>query len=339
MQGARDRDALARVLRRWMRTARFFSADPGRRAGVAGTSSYGSRMALRIEDDRRRELFLFRPPQRLVSLVPSETHALFALGLGSRVVGRTRYCVEPADQIAGVPVCGGTKDIDVDAVCALAPELVLANQEENQRAALEELGRRGIPVFVSFPRRVAEGIAHLARLARICGVDKEPAARDLVRRAYALLAAPPPDRRVSVFVPIWMEPLMTFSADTYASDLLALAGADNVFAGRQRRYPLAADLGERPPWPEQRVGDRDTRYPRVTLGELVERAPELVLLPDEPHAFSPADAAVFAAQDLPAARHGRITNCSGKDLFWYGAWVIEALPRLRALVTQLGRGD
>jgi hypothetical protein len=129
-----------------------------------------------------------------------------------------------------------------------------------------------------------------------------------------------------------MDPLMTVSADTFASDMLRMAGARNVFDDRIRRYPLAADLGNTAP---NDPGERDVRYPRITTAEVAERGPEIVLLPDEPHEFTPADAEVFAALDIPAARAGAIRFADGKDLFWYGARSIEALPRLRALVAEL----
>jgi ABC-type hemin transport system substrate-binding protein len=269
--------------------------------------------------------------------VPSDTESVFALGAGDRLVGRTRYCVEPADAVAALPEVGGTKDPDVDAILALAPDLVLANQEENSRPSLERLAQRGVNVFVSFPRRVADAVRHLARLARILGLEGEPAASSLVRRGYQIMATParPEDARVPAFVPIWLDPLMTAHGDTYLSDLLAVAGARNVFADRRRRYPLAADLGERPATPEAALGDRDTRYPRVTVAEVEARAPAIVLLPDEPYAFSEADADRFRAHATPAAARGAIARCDGKDLTWPGARTVEAVPRVRELVRRL----
>ncbi|MEL1606827.1 helical backbone metal receptor, partial [Acinetobacter baumannii] len=88
-----------------------------------------------------------RAPRRIVSLVPSDTDTLFSLGAGDRVVGRTRYCVEPRGRVEHIPVCGGTKDVDVAAVAALSPDLVLCNKEENARPALEELARSGHQVL------------------------------------------------------------------------------------------------------------------------------------------------------------------------------------------------
>jgi ABC-type Fe3+-hydroxamate transport system substrate-binding protein len=285
-------------------------------------------MPLRVYDDRGRELLFIRPPRRVVSLVPSDTLNLFALGAGDRLVGRTRYCVAPEGEVEHVPVVGGTKDVDVRAVAALEPDLVVSNQEENSRAHVEELARLQLPVFVAFPRRVADGLAHLARLARILGA--QDASRDLLRRGLRALHAAEESPRppLAAFVPIWMEPLMTVNADTFISDALSLAGGRNVFADRERRYPLQADLGAAEARP---AGERDTRYPRVTLEEVALRAPEVVLLPDEPHPFGEADAQVFRTR-LPAAK---IAFCSGRDLSWYGAQSVDGLDRLRALIDGL----
>jgi ABC-type Fe3+-hydroxamate transport system substrate-binding protein len=275
-------------------------------------------MPLRIFDDRKRELLFLRAPRRIVSLVPSDTLNLAALGAGERLVGRTRYC----DDLGGA-VIGGTKDVDVDAVAALEPDLIVANQEENSRQHVEALIKLQLPVYVAFPKTVADGLAHLARLSRIveCGAE-------LVKRGYLSLLPPagPQPAPLDAFVPIWMEPLMTIGGDTFIGDALRACGARNVFEGRVRRYPLSADLGLAPP---NDPGDRDTRYPRVTLDEVRAQAPQLVLLPDEPHPFTEADARALA---IPGAK---VRFCSGRDLSWYGAQSIEGIPRLRALIDSL----
>src|SRR5207302_2268966 len=112
-------------------------------------------VAIRVFDDRDRELLLVRPPRRIVSLVPSDTLNVFALGAGDRLVGRTRYCVEPQGRVERIAEVGGTKDADADAVGRLQPDLILANQEENTKAQIEELARRGFPVYIAFPKTVA----------------------------------------------------------------------------------------------------------------------------------------------------------------------------------------
>src|SRR5690606_10756052 len=106
---------------------------------------------------------------------------------------------EPAG-VAAIAEVGGTKDVDVEAVIALAPDLVLANQEENARAPLEALAARGVPLHVVFPRRVADGLALIARYARLFGVADRPAVKDLVRRAYALGVGDPEPATRRAFV-------------------------------------------------------------------------------------------------------------------------------------------
>ena len=290
-----------------------------------------------FRDDMGRDVMLSSPPQRIISLVPSDTESLFALGLGERVVGRTAYCEEPADKVSSIPCVGGTKDVDVDAVCDLDPDMVFANQEENARGPLEELAARGVPLFVSFPQRVAEAVSSLARMARVCSVEREPAVVAVIRRCFQAVSTAQEAIRtrpmVPVFVPIWLDPLMTISEKTFGSDMLRLAGARNVFADRTRRYPLKADLGLRSPLAADRVAHRDIRYPRITVDELIARAPAALLLPDEPYAFSLAEGDNMAAigfETVPQVRH-----LSGKDLFWSGSRIADALNRLTQIIEAL----
>jgi ABC-type Fe3+-hydroxamate transport system substrate-binding protein len=289
-----------------------------------------------IVDDRNHKLTLARPPERVVSLVPSDTYSIIRLGAKDRLVGRTRYCVAPAPEVDAIPIIGGTKDADVAAIVASEPDLVIANQEENTQGDIEKISSAGIPVLVSFPRSVGSGLNHLARLARVLGLDHgaEPA-RSVVATAYRAhreAEARVNDRPVGVFLPIWMDPLMTANDQTFIADVLRLAGARNVFGDRDRRYPLAADLGRAAGLRPDQIEGRDTRYPRVTLDEIVERAPELVLLPDEPHPFTEADAEVFRKLDIPAARASLVVFCDGKDLMWYGARSLEGIERLRGVI-------
>lgn len=275
--------------------------------------------AVEVIDGMDREVRLAGPARRVVSLVPSESASVVALVGESRLVGRTTFCVAPAS-IASVPTVGGTKDVDVAAVAALAPDLVLANQEENSRKAVEALIAAGLPVHVSFPRTFLEGADYLAQLATMLGAEAEAAEplariRDAHERGARDTAAPRP-----VFVPIWKDPWMTFDARTFANDVLELAGLRNVFADRPRRYPLRADLGRAAPIDP---GDRDTRYPRVTLDEVLARGPALALLPNEPFAFDRTHVEELAARGLPAVL------VSGEDLFWYGSHQVGAIERLR----------
>lgn len=295
---------------------------------------------VRVFDDRHRALDFPLPPRRVVSLVPSDTLNLAALGCGEALVGRTDYCELPEGIGLRVPSVGGTKNPRVAEVLALAPDLVLANQEENTRSDLEALAQAGTRVYVAFPKRVAEGLAHLAKLARVFGVGRDAAVRSLLERGYDAYRRAEHSRShrapLRVFCPIWMQPLMTIRGDTFISDMLDLCGASNVFADRTRQYPLAADLGRAIPLGPEKVGKRDVRYPRITLDEVVARAPDAVALPDEPHRFTEKDAEVFRALPIPAADRGAVAFTSGKDLCWYGALSVEAIERVRGLVEGLG---
>jgi len=295
--------------------------------------------SVRVFDDRRRAFDFAATPKRVVSLVPSDTLNVAAIGCAGALVGCTDYCELPEDVVARLPRVGGTKNPRLDDVVALEPDLVIANQEENTRGDLEVLAQRGLRVYVAFPKRVADGLAHLARLARVFRVEGDAGVKELVRAGYHALReaeqARASTRPLRTFCPIWMKPLMTIHGDTFISDMLDLCGAQNVFADRQRRYPLAADLGRAAPLPPEKIEGRDVRYPRVTIEELVARAPELVLLPDEPHPFSEEDAEEFRRLDIPAAKRGAVVQTSGKDLCWYGARSATGIGRMRETIARL----
>lgn len=274
-----------------------------------------------LTDALGREVRVAHTPRRVVSLVPSETETVVALAGIERLVGRTEYCEEPRGTIERVPAIGGTKNVDVEAVAALAPDLVLANQEENSQRDVEALIARGLRVYVSFPCTVAAALEHLIVTARLLDLDPARVPEiDALRNALGRAESRPRGHAKRVAVPIWKDPWMSFDGRTYASDLLRLAGGENVFVDRPRRYPLAADLGRA----EARDTTRDTRYPRFELEELVSRAPELVLLPDEPFRFGETEQRELEAQGL------RAELVCGKDLFWYGVRAAGALDRLSA---------
>lgn len=277
--------------------------------------------------------------ERIVSLVPSVTESLFDLGAGDKVVGRTDYCVYPTPEVESIPAVGGTKSPDLARILTLKPDLVIANQEENRPSDVAALQAAGIPVFVSFPRTVRAALDLLWELARLAGVHDQAATRiQALERLYAQTVAwasgvPP----VRVFCPIWRDPWMTFNAATYAHDLLATCGAANVFAGRSRRYPLAADLGQAPASAASRYAGRDTRYPRVTLDEVAALAPDLILLPSEPYAFAEADMTAFVAYPaMPAVRDGRILLVDGSLITWHGTRLGRALRQLPRLIQPPG---
>lgn len=275
-----------------------------------------------------------QPPRRVVSLVPSVTESLFDLNLGDRLVAITDYCVHPADKVAALPRIGGTKNPDAARIITLKPDLVIANREENRKEDVLALEATGIPVWVTFPRTVLEAIN---LLWNIMHVFDEPAMVPRVRLIeqtydWVLRLAENRARPCRVFVPIWLEPLMTFNADTYCHDILRVCGGSNVFAERERRYPLEADLGQGEPYAadDPRAAGRDTRYPRVTLDEVTAAQPDMILLPSEPYLFTEQHITLFSGLDLPAARQKRIRLVDGSLLTWPGTRLAHALNTLPA---------
>jgi ABC-type Fe3+-hydroxamate transport system substrate-binding protein len=274
-------------------------------------------------------------PQRLVSLVPSITETLFRFGWGPQVVGITEYCTEPAAEVIQKTTIGGTKNPDVGQILSLAPQLVFAVAEENRRHDVEQLQAAGIPVYVFEPHTVRQGIDLLWRVAEIldCCSTVAPALQEIEQdyaETQALVAKRTP---LQVFCPIWKNPYMTIGEGTYIHDTLRVCGGANIFAQRQRRFPLAADLGQQPEATGARYASRDRRYPRVTLEEMAARQPEVILLPDEPYVFGVGDVADLTPfADVPAVRKGRIHLIDGKLLSWYGPRIGRSLRTLRELL-------
>jgi len=273
------------------------------------------------------------PPRRIVSLVPSLTESLFALGFGETVVGITDYCTQPREALARLPRVGGTRDARLADIQSLQPDLVLANQEENPRELVEGLAAAGCLVWLVFPQSVPQVLQLLWTLTQIFG--RESAARQLrlledAVKLAELTSAEPPRR---YFCPIWQEDFqgetwwMTFNAQTYPADVLRILGGQNIFAGRQRRHPLAADLGRAEAEP---AGSRDCRYPRVTAAEVLAADPEVILLPDEPFRFNEVHRQQCATDfaGTTAARTRRIYLVNGSLITWHGTRLGRALTEL-----------
>jgi ABC-type Fe3+-hydroxamate transport system substrate-binding protein len=253
-------------------------------------------------------------PRRIVSLVPSLTEALFELGLGPRVVGVTDWCVHPAAAVANLPKVGGTKNPSIARVLELNPDLVIANREENRQRDVERLRAAGAAVWVTYPRTVAEGVALVRELAEL-GAPPERA-RPLIgsletalERAQGAAHA----RRTRVFCAIWKRPWMAVGADTYADDLIALCGGENVFGAAEGSA-------------------RERRYPIVDEAEIAAAQPEVILLPDEPYAFGPRDVAELTALATPASAAGRIHCLDGTLVTWYGPRIARAIAEVAALL-------
>jgi ABC-type Fe3+-hydroxamate transport system substrate-binding protein len=248
-------------------------------------------------------------PRRVVSLVPSTTESVCALGAADLLVGCTNYCTEPAEALQVVAKVGGTKNPQLSAILELEPDLVLCNAEENRAEDIERLAAC-VPTLVQTPRTVVEAADELRQLAvRLGRLDEvEPfLLRIEARIAEAEVAALQSPRR-RVYYAVWRKPWMTVSGDTFIHDVLHLCGAESVGAG---------DSG---------------RYPAVEPREAVARGVDLVLLPSEPWEFDRAQRDEVAASGVFG--DAEVALCDGRDFCWHGARMADGLGRALAALRQ-----
>jgi len=262
-----------------------------------------------LRDDLGDEVTLAGDVDRIVSLVPNLSELLWSWGLGERLVGVTEWCVAPPDGFPHARRVRGTKNPDIAAIIALAPDLVLANEEENRQLDVERLRAAGLAVHVTRVRTLAALPDSLHRLASALGVP-EAAVRLVDDVEAALAASEPPSRRLRAACAVWRddpvqggdeEGWWLLGRATYAGDLLDRVGVQVLPA------------------------DPEGRYPRCRFAELRALEPEIVLLPDEPYAFGPADAAALGRVGLTAAL------VDGTDLWWWGPRTPGAVTRLAQL--------
>jgi ABC-type Fe3+-hydroxamate transport system substrate-binding protein len=250
---------------------------------------------------------------RIVSLCPSLTELVFDLGLGDALVGRTKFCVHPADGVAQVEKVGGTKNPKVERIIELAPDLVLLNEEENRREDADALVRAGLRIHSSFPKTPAE----TATMVRSIGAaverpdEAERIAEEIEERAERVRGAAAGRPAVSYAYLIWRDPWMVVNGDTFVSAMLALAGGQNVFASLPERYPV------------------------ITPEMLRDTDPELVLLSSEPFPFTPRHAEeLMAATGLPADRFSLV---DGELLSWHGSRTPRGIDYAEQVI-ESGRG-
>ena len=243
-----------------------------------------------LQDDLGRPVDVPASVRRVVSLVPSLTEAVAVTAPGL-LVGATAWCSHPGE--LDVVRVAGTKNPDVAGVVGLRPDLVLANAEENRAVDLEALRAAGCAVWTTAPQTVDEALGSLHRMLAACRLDR-PGWLDEADAVWADLPPGRPAQRTAV-VPVWRRPWMAVGRDTFAGDVLRRLGVANALAGSPDRYP------------------------KVRLDDLPPH--DLVVLPDEPYAFS-ADDGPEAFPGVPAAL------VSGRALTWYGPSLVTAPDEL-----------
>ncbi|OUJ73251.1 ABC transporter substrate-binding protein [Hymenobacter crusticola] len=245
-------------------------------------------LPLTLTDQLGRRVVVPFPPQRIVSLVPSQTELLFDLGLAARVVGVTKFCIHPSQARQQATVVGGTKNFDFEKIAALRPDLILGNKEENYQQGIEQLAEK-YPVWLSDISTLEEALRMIRQVGMLTGTQaKAEALATVISGSFTNLA--PTALPVSVAYFIWRKPYMVAANGTFIDDMLRRAGFINVFA-------------------------KQSRYPEVTREQLAAAAPQAIFLSSEPYPFKEKHVAEFD-EICPDAT---IRVVDGELFSWYGS--------------------
>ncbi len=245
-------------------------------------------------------------PKRIISLVPSQTEFLHDIGLKEKVVGITKFCIHPNEWFQTKDRVGGTKNVDVDKIKALNPDLIIGNKEENTQEDIEAL-QQICPVWMSDIFTLKDALEMMTSLGGVC--DKQKEAAEIVQRikesSSALLAESNPEgKRPKVAYLIWKDPYLVAAKNTFIDELLTYLDVDNFFPD-QERYP------EWIPNPEQ--------------------APDLIFLSSEPYPFQQKHARKLQSV-LP---NSSIHLVDGEMFSWYGSRLQESFDYFKKLKTEL----
>lgn len=258
-----------------------------------------------VDQMERRVTLPSFPPQRIVSVVPSQTELLFALGLDDEVAGITKFCVHPEAQFRTRRRVGGTKALHLEEIAAIGPDLILANKEENEQEQIEWLQER-FPMWISDVRTVDHALEMIRRVGELVGKAEGAAALSfrLQGQFHQLRNEKWTIRRAAYL--IWNDPPMVAAANTFIDAMMRHGGLKNAF-------------GHLP------------RYPKVSPEELENAAPDLILLPSEPYPFSEKHLPFFKE----ICPESVICLVDGERFSWYGSRMQEFPPYLRKLRQEL----
>ena len=233
------------------------------------------------------------PATRIVSLVPSITELLADLHLDEETIAITKFCVHPKAWFQSKKRIGGTKNLHIDEILALAPDLVIANKEENVREQIMLLADK-VPVLLTDVNTLGDALGMIRDVGLLTG--KGPEAHDMIQQIEMEFSTwQQPALRPSVAYLIWHEPLMVAANDTYIHDMISQAGFTNCY------------------------GDM-VRYPEVAASELRERSPDYIFLSTEPYPFTDKHVESFS-QQFPASM---VKLVDGEMFSWYGSRLLKA---------------
>ena len=253
-------------------------------------------MKKKITDQLNNNILIPTPPKRIISLVPSQTELLFYLGLEKEVVGITKFCVHPEKQFRSKPRIGGTKNINLDKIKSLQPDLLIGNKEENQKEQIEVLAKE-YPTWMSDITTLEDALDMIEQLGLIC--QKEAIADDLIGKILfefeQLRVATLHQPRRTVAYLIWNNPYMVAADKTFINSMLQIAGFDNIFENKER-------------------------YPSISSEELAAAQPDCIFLSSEPYPFK--------TKHLDELRiicpNSTVQLVDGELFSWYGNRLLHA---------------
>ncbi len=249
---------------------------------------------IKVTDDLGREVKIPFPPKRIISTVPSTTEFLFDLGLGDRVISKTKFCKYPADKIAKLPNIGGTKDLYIDKIRLLDPDLILANEEENTKKQIEELVKE-FPVYVCKVRNYDDALQNILNTGKIVGA--EPKSFEIANKIHASFAQLPfnPNSQTVLYL-VWKDPYMAVGRDTFINSMIEKCGFRNA------------------------IKDIKSRYPKLDAEEIRNLNPDLIFLSSEPFPFNQKH--IQEIQDL--FPNTKIELVDGEMFSWFESHMIKA---------------
>lgn len=256
-------------------------------------------------DDLGRQVRIPLEPQRIISLCPSQTATLFHFGLGSRIAGRTRFCIHPKPEIEQAVRIGGTKQVNYERIKEIQPDLIIAEKEENTLEMVEELSKE-YPVYVTDVRGLPSALKMMRDLGQITGKPESgqllaDTVESRLKTVAPLTSAP------SCAYLIWRKPWMAAGSDTFINAMLQQCGLRNIAL------------------------DWEGRYPEFDLERLADTAPEIVLLSSEPFPFAEKHIQEIASV-LPQAK---VRLVDGEMFSWYGSHLLHVPDYLAQLLSEI----
>ncbi len=242
---------------------------------------------------------------RIISLVPSQTELLFDLGLDGEVVGITKFCIHPKEKVVQKEKVGGTKNLNIEKIIALKPTLIIANKEENEKEQIEELAKH-FPVWISDVIDLHSALEMITAVGKMTG--REKVAEELNQKITENFSAPfAPLRLKKVAYFIWQNPMMVAGNKTFINDMMQRCGFKNCFQNLKGHYP------------------------EISLAQLQQANPEVILLSSEPFPFKEKHIEAFS-KICPQAK---IMLVDGELFSWYGSRLLHAPSYFQKLAASL----